>query len=277
MQKALRRLESESLIVPVGSIAGGRGQTVEYRLTLTGAGKGALGTHFESRKERTSGHKRMYLKPGKGARGTPESSLTTQESAAAAAVGSVVAVASSTSKLEKRVENRRPPLESGTRKSDDDERKAFSILPSGEAKQDIDRRYSDRVDQFREAVLAQFIRLGYDRYFLNLALDEIDQRAWVADKRIASAAYFAKGIENLLGDRAAVERIQAKLKKGRRSPCDIELDNPMLPPEIEQERQFLNICIAARDVELLNLREMMGAETLRDGRGELTRIGLCGS
>ena len=78
VQTILRRLEDGSLIVPTGTVRGGRGSTVEYKITLD-AGKGAPGALFTSSKVRTPRPKRAHLTAKKGAPGAPEPSGTIKE------------------------------------------------------------------------------------------------------------------------------------------------------------------------------------------------------
>ena len=89
VQKALRRLEKASLIVPIGSVQGGRGDTVEYKIILDNPQKGERRSSFQRSKGRTWRQKWVKHGAKKGEPGSPESSLTVLEPAADAAVASV--------------------------------------------------------------------------------------------------------------------------------------------------------------------------------------------
>jgi hypothetical protein len=148
---------------------------------------------------------------------------------------------------------RHPPFEAEPQETDDAGRSSILRNPYREnSKQELDRRYSERVDRLRDRSLAKFIRRGYDRLFLNLALDEIDERAWAGGKRIGSAAYFETSLENLLGDSEAVGRIKDLLLMGKCSLADVEIVDPGLSSDSEQRRQFFNLRILAQDESLRN-------------------------
>jgi hypothetical protein len=174
---------------------------------------------------------------------------------------------------EEQAENRRPPLDPETQNWENESDSPVSKnLPGQDTIHDRDRKYSESVDKFRETILTKFVKNGYDRVFINLVLDEIDQRAWDGGTRIASEAYFDKSIENSLGDRAAVDRINTMVKAGHRSLDDVDLEGPVLSPSAEKDRQIFNSCILARGRELLDLREATGTAVIRDGRNDRLRI-----
>jgi DNA-binding transcriptional ArsR family regulator len=156
---------------------------------------------------------------------------------------------------------RHPPSEVGFQKPDD-ERSTSILKISGKEKdkQDLDLRYSERVDQLREKSLRKFMGQGYDRLFLNLALDEIDERAWAGGKRIGSIAYFETSLENFLADPQAVERMKHLRQMGKCSPADVELVDPRLSSNSEQKRQLFNLRILARN------------KSLRDGSSDIPKI-----
>jgi hypothetical protein len=78
IQKILRRLEQASLIAQKGTVRCGRGETVEYRITLQ-TGKGEPGSPFTREKGRNVGRERANSRTQKREPGAPESSYNHPE------------------------------------------------------------------------------------------------------------------------------------------------------------------------------------------------------
>jgi Helix-turn-helix domain len=258
VQTVLRRLERKGLIMPTEHLAGGRKGTTEYRFTLTPI-KCVAGAPFSLPMRRTPSTKRAHGATEKGESGAPESSLISHNPITGQAVGDPSIGDSKLGESNRHHQNvvtqddDKTSLPIKARKADQ--------FDDVSARQMWDRSYSDRVDVFRENVLPEFIALGYERQFLNLALDVIDQRAWDSGARISSAAYLSTALKNLLCDVRTVDRIKRMRAEGRLSPADIVLVVPILSVESEAARVQFNSQLNPEKGHTMS-------ETVREQNGE---------
>jgi hypothetical protein len=232
VHRAIRQSKRDGLIKPIGNVRGGRGNTTEYKFTLGKSTKGAPRAPF------IAGRKLLKGAPQPVKRVSHRHPNQLHESAADGNLPSGLTLKGVPGDIPRKTHgSSHPPYRKPT--PDDNGGVQFPASPVVQnRKQDIDRRYSERVDGFRKKILLKYEKQGYKREFLNLALDIIDQRAWDAGKRIASQKYFETSLENL--DSKTIHIIDKKLDAGRCSPEDIFLDGE-LPAESEQARRaFVN-------------------------------------